>query len=191
MKKLLFETIKIKDGKIYNLNWHNKRCNKARKELFFKQDLINLEESIKAPLKGLFRCRIVYTEKIHSVDYIPYTPKTIQTFKVVQSQLNYQYKFNNRTELNKLLHPNYDEILIEKNGLLTDTSIANIAFYDGSKWITPKNPLLQGTIREKLLFENFLTRKNIKSTDIVNFSHFALMNAMIGFQIQKSINITI
>ena len=191
MQRLLFETIKIDDGQIYNIDWHNKRCNKTRKELFSNNKILKLEEFIEAPSKGLFRCRIVYSNDILSVDYIPYSPKSIDTFKVVKSQLDYRYKYNDRTELTNLLNTKYDEIIIEKNTLLTDTSIANIAFYDGTHWITPKIPLLQGTTREKLLQENFLKLKNIKSSDIINFSHFALMNAMIGFQIQKRINIKI
>jgi len=191
MEKLLFETIKIKDGQVYNIDWHNQRCNRTRKELFNKINLLNLKDFIDAPPKGLFRCRIVYREDILSIDYIPYSPKTIQTLKIVQSNLDYSHKYNDRTELNKLIHPNYDEIIIEKNNLLTDTSIANIAFYDGKEWLTPKIPLLQGTVREKLLHQNLLRVKNIKSSEIIHFSHFALMNAMIGFQIQKSINIKI
>ena len=37
-----------------------------------------------------------------------------------------------------------DEILITRNGLLTDTSIANIALFNGKEWHTPKHPLLKG-----------------------------------------------
>jgi len=191
MQTLLFETIKIEDGQIYNIAWHNKRCNTARKELFNQSNLVDLKSFITAPKQGLFRCRIVYAQDILSVDYFPYSPKSIHSFKVVKSQLDYSYKYDDREELNKLLHPKYDEIIIEKDGLLTDTSIANIAFYDGKEWLTPKKPLLQGTTREKLLHKNFLKVKNIKSSEIIHFSHFALMNAMIGFQIQKSINIKI
>ena len=189
MKNNLFETIKIDNGQIYNIEWHNLRCNKSRKDLFNEETPLNLEEFIEIPPKGLFRCRIVYRNNIESIEYIPYRRKKIKSFKVIKSQIDYAYKYNDRSDLNKLLLTEYDEIIIEKDGLLTDTSIANIAFYDGKQWLTPKTPLLQGTMREKLLDENFLKLKNIKSKEILNFSHFALMNAMIGFQIQKSITI--
>ena len=189
MKNSLFETIKIDNGRIYNIEWHNQRCNKSRKVLFNEKVPLNLEKFIEIPEKGLFRCRIVYKNSIESIDYIPYNKKEIKNFKVIESQIDYTHKYNDRSNLEKLLSKDYDEIIIEKNGLLTDTSIANIAFYDGEQWITPKTPLLKGTIREKLLYKNILKLKNIRSSDIINFSHFALMNAMIGFQIQKSINI--
>ena len=189
IKRELLETIKIEDGQVMNIEWHNRRCNRSRLELFDEKKPLNLEEFIEPPQKGLFRCRILYDSEINSVEYIPYTPKKIKSFKIVKSNINYSYKYSDREELNKLLDNAYDDIIIEKNGLLTDTTIANIAFYDGKQWSTPLNPLLEGTIREKLLSEEFLVLKNIKSEDIKNYSHFALMNAMIGFQIQKNINI--
>ena len=190
MSRQLLETIKIEDGKIYNIEWHNKRFNRSRKKLFQKQEILNLEEFITPPQKGLYRCRILYSKDIDSIEYIPYTPKIIDSIKIIKSNIDYGYKYSDRKEINSLLENSYDEIIIEKNGLLTDTSIANIAFYNGKEWLTPKTPLLHGTIREKLLFENFLIVKNIKKKEIQNFSHFALMNAMIGFQIQKNITIS-
>ncbi len=189
IKRELLETIKIEDGQVMNIEWHNRRCNKSRLELFDEKKLLNLEEFIKPPPKGLYRCRILYDNEVNSIEYIPYSPKKIKSLKIIQSDIDYKYKYNDREELNKLLDNAYDDIIIEKNGFLTDTTIANIAFFDGEKWITPLKPLLEGTIREKLLSEEFLILKNIKSEDIKNFLHFALMNAMIGFQIQKSINI--
>jgi len=189
MKKELLETIKIEDGQIMNIEWHNRRCNKSRLELFNEKKVLNLEEFIDPPKEGLYRCRIIYDKKINSIEYIPYTPKKIKSFKIVKSNINYSYKYTNREELNKLLENAYDEIIIEKNGFLTDTTIANIAFYTGEKWISPKEPLLNGTLRERLLSENFLILKNIEKEDIQKYSHFALMNAMIGFEIQKKITI--
>ena len=185
----LFETIKIENGQIFNLKWHNQRLNRSRLELFSLYKPINLADYIDAPSKGLYRCRVLYDVEIKSVQYLPYTPKTFNSFKIIQSNLEYNYKFNDRSELNKLIHKDYDEIIIEKDSLLTDTSIANIAFYNGQEWLTPKRPLLRGTTRERLLHEGFLKSENIKKEDIKNYSHFALMNAMIGFQIQKSIRI--
>jgi len=189
MKKELLETIKIEDGQIMNIEWHNRRFNKSRLELFNEKKVLNLEEFIEAPKEGLYRCRILYNKKIKSIESIPYVPKTVNSFKIVKSNIDYSYKYSDRIELNKLLLNSYDDIIIEKNGFLTDTTIANIAFYNGKQWITPKKPLLAGTMREKLLSKEFLIVKNIKKKDIQSYSHFALMNAMIGFQIQKNIKI--
>jgi len=190
---LLLETIKIENGLICNIEWHNRRCNKSRRELFSIKQEINIMEYLTPPPKGLFRCRVLYSDKIESIEYIPYSPKKITSIKIVKSQISYDYKYSNRNELNALLLPNYDEILIEKDGFITDTSIANIAFFSDldNGWITPKKPLLEGTTRAKLIEENFLSEKEIKKEELQNFSHFALMNAMIGFQIQKNITIDV
>ena len=193
MHPTLFETIKIEDGKIFNLDWHNKRFNKTQKELFSNTSSINLKEFISPPTSGLYRCKIIYTDNdIQSVEYFPYKAKKIKKLKVIESQLDYSYKYTNRStfqELSLELAKDYAEIIIEKNGFLTDTSIANIAFSDGKTWFTPSTPLLKGTTRARLLNEGFLKLKNIKKENIKEYKYFALMNAMIGFRIQKYVDI--
>ena len=190
---LLLETIKIEDGEVSNLSYHQARCDESRKALFDLKDILDLSSLIQAPSKGLYRCRILYAEKIHSIEYIPYTPKEIHKLKIITSDLVYDHKYANRDALNKLLQaqPDVDDILIEKEGYLTDTTIANIAFYDGEQWLTPEKPLLKGTMRAKLLDEGFLHTRNIKKEEITDYTHVALMNAMIGFKILNNFSIQI
>ena len=190
---LLLETIKIEDGEVSNLSYHQARCDESRKVLFDSKDILELSSLIQAPSKGLYRCRILYAEKIHSIEYIPYTPKEIHKLKIITSDLVYDHKYANRDALNKLLQaqPDTDDILIEKEGYLTDTTIANIAFYDGEQWLTPEKPLLKGTMRAKLLDEGFLHTRNIKKEEITDYTHVALMNAMIGFKILNNFSIQI
>ena len=186
---MFIETIKIVDGRIYNIEFHNDRCNRTRQIFFENATPISLQSYIKSPKKGLFRCRILYAKEVLLVEYIPYQAKQFKMFKIVQSDIVYNYKYADRTTLEQLTAEvdTDDEIIIEKNELITDTSIANLAFYDGQSWLTPKTPLLKGTVRRKLLKNGFLKEENIKSEDIKHFKNFALMNAMIGFQLQKSI----
>jgi len=188
---MLLETIKCDEGKIFNLKYHQVRCDKSRKSLFQNTTSLELKKYIHPPKKGLYRCRVLYAQNILSIEYIPYTEKSIQTLKIVSSTLKYDLKYANRDDLNQLVkqHAKYDDILIEKNGLLTDTSIANIAFYAEGKWYTPKAPLLGGTIREKLLDDGLLHTKDIKKEDLNQYTQVALMNAMIGFKIIKDIQI--
>ncbi len=188
---LLLETIKIEDGEVFNLSYHQARCDKSRKALFYSTDRLDLSSLIQAPPKGLYRCRILYDKKIHSIEYIPYRPKEMHTLKVVTSDIIYNYKYANREELNILLQKQHDadEIIIEKEGYLTDTTIANIAFYDGKQWFTPEKPLLKGTMRAKLLDDGFLHTRKIRKEEIRDYTHVALMNAMIGFKILKNFNI--
>ena len=189
---LLLETIKIEDGVIHNLSYHQERCTKSRHALYDATDILELKAYIIPPPKGLYRCRILYAKNIHTIEYIPYVPKVISSLKIIASNVEYTYKYANRDALNALLEmeKEYDDILIEKNGYLTDTSIANIAFYDGKQWVTPQNPLLKGTMRQKLIDEGFLQPKQIKVANINTYTQVALMNAMIGFKILNNIRIT-
>jgi len=182
---LLLETIKIEEGKIHNLRYHQARCDKSRQKLFNATDILDLSSSIKAPHTGLYRCRILYTEVLHSIEYIPYTPKKIETLKIVPSNIEYDLKYANRDALNALLESNkgVDEVIIEKDGCLTDTTISNVAFFDGKQWFTPDKPLLEGTMRAKLIDDGFLHTKEIKQKELSNYSQVALINAMIGFKI--------
>lgn len=188
---LLLETIKIEEGKIHNLRYHQDRCDLSRQALFQSEDILELSSIIDAPKVGLYRCRIIYGKTLHSIEYLPYIPKKIQTLRIVSSDIEYSFKYANRDTLNALLESNkdVDEVIIEKDGYLTDTTIANIAFFDGKKWFTPEKPLLKGTMRAKLIDEGFLHTKEIKKEDIPYYSQVALMNAMLGFKIINDIKI--
>lgn len=183
MNNILLETIKIENGLINNIKYHQKRFNDSRIKLFDTKNKIDLVDFINPPNNGLFRCRILYSNKIESIEYIPYEPKIFKKFKVVSSNIEYPFKYANRRELEELKAKNldYDEVIIEKNGLLTDTTISNIAFFDGKDWLTPASPLLKGTMRAKLIDDGFLRPINIKYNDIQKFTKFALLNAMLGF----------
>jgi len=191
--KNLLETIKINNGVIENIEYHNRRFNLSKKELFGYNKIIDLADYIKPPDNKLYRCRVVYSCDILKIEYIPYKKREQKNFIIIDSDIEYSYKYENRDKLNSLIknNPKYDDVIISKNSLLKDTTIANIALFDGKNWITPKTPLLKGTVRERLLENNFLTEKDIKIDDIEKFYGFALMNAMIGFQIIDKVKIRI
>jgi len=188
---LLLETIKIENGEIANISYHQARCTQSRQKLFNRRDILELSPIIQPPKKGLYRCRILYAQELHSIEYIPYSQKEIHSLKIVPSKIEYPLKYANRDALNALLisHEDVDEVIIEKDGYLTDTTIANIAFYAEGQWFTPTTPLLKGTMREKLLDENFLQTKDIQKDDLHLYTQVALMNAMIGFEIIKDVKI--
>ncbi len=191
-----FETIKIENAQVFYLSYHQKRYESVLRS-FGVYEYKNLKDYIDPPAKGLYRCRLVYKvhKKTHSIDvaYIPYKKKDIQSLQVVYDDtLEYRYKSTNRDRINKLFlaRGRCDDILVVKNSLVTDTSIANIAFYDDAKgWITPKEPLLKGTTRERLLEEGFLSEKDIEVQELKHFSKIALVNAMIGFDVIKGCQI--
>lgn len=63
-------------------------------------------------------------------------------------------------------------------GLLTDTSYSNITLFDGSRWVTPRQPLLRGTMRQSLLDDGVLAEQDIKAEDWNSFRQVSLINAM-------------
>ena len=189
---LLLETIRIEKGRAINLPYHQRRFDRSRKAHFHHLSPLSLAELISPPdTTHLWRCRISYHKEITAIEYLPYTPKVFRHLKVVSSSLSYPYKYYKREALKRLQadYSDYDDIIIEKEGLLTDTTIANIAFYDGKRWLTPKTPLLEGTMRAKLIDEGFLHPHPIRKEDISSYTYTALMNAMIGFKILSGVKI--
>lgn len=184
-----FETIYCKDGKAFNLEYHTKRVyNTIQKDL-------NLESAIIPPSDELLRCKVTYNERgMENISYYPYTKRKIQKLKIVQDdKIEYNYKYFDRTRLDKLFEKKdtCDEIIIVKNSLVTDTSIANISIYIKNQWFTPKSPLLKGTTRAKLLDEQKLIEKDITLDDLLRAKRLALSNAMIGFDILQDYEIVL
>lgn len=187
---LLLETIKVKNKELQSLDFHNERLNRTRRELFGTKDILLLEKTIKVPENlgdGVFKCRVLYGNEIEKIEFQPYQIKEIRSLKIVDGgQINYAYKFADRQNIEKLqaesLSLNAQDILIVKNGLLTDTSYANIVFFDGEKYFTPSTPLLKGTKRSQLLQKQLITERKIHVQDIQYFLFAKLINAMIDLE---------
>lgn len=180
------ETIRISNGKICNLPYHDERLN-ATRSCFWKSSFpIRLADHIKpAAEAGIVKARIEYGENgIEEISYSLYSLRQVQSLAILRSDtIDYTYKSTDREALKQLfdLRGACDDILIVKQGLLTDTSIANIALFDGDNWYTPRKPLLKGTKRALLLEKNILCEKDIRPEDISSFSILRLFNAMIDW----------
>jgi 4-amino-4-deoxychorismate lyase len=161
--------------------------NRTRRELFHSSDEINLSNIIKIPdalSSALYKCRVIYTNTIHDIEFHAYRIKPVNALKVVyDDSIEYEYKFEDRRDLLKHIDKEGTaEILIVKNGLITDTSYANIVLSDEIKFITPSRPLLKGTKREKLLGEGGIIEHEIKLSDLNTFKYAYLINAMIDLE---------
>ena len=127
----------------------------------------------------------MYGEEVGEVTYAPYQMRKVSSLHLIESDtINYTYKSTHREELNALYAQRgmADDILIVKDGYLTDTSIANIALYDGHTWFTPAHPLLRGTKRAELLNKQFIVEKDIAQVHLNDYSHIMLFNAMIDWE---------
>lgn len=182
---LFIETIRIENGKAVNLAFHNYRFNRTRRDLFECNLPVNLADYIQ-PEQYMERtkCRIEYREEVEKVEYQPYTIRPVNSLKIMTSDgLDYTYKSSDRQKLDELFRQKgeADDILIVRDGLLTDTSVANIALWNGSQWETPEVPLLEGTMRASLLGKGIIVPAVIRPHDLSRYSSIRLFNAMIGF----------
>lgn len=186
----LLETIKIIDGQVQHLPFHQTRFDYSRKILFNNQKPISLTAIIQPPEStGILRCRVLYGTEIEQIEYLPYQPRSFKRFQLVyDDQIAYPFKYAQREQLNRLfqLKQQADEIIIIKQGVVTDCSIANLAFYKNNQWITPNTPLLAGTTRQRLLKQGIISEQTIKVTDLSNFSKMAMMNALLDFYVIES-----
>ena len=181
------ESIKLKDGVFYRLKLHQERVNKAFAACYPTECPFSIFENLNQsviPQEGTYKCRIVYDEDVKLFEFVPYERREINSLKLVETDLESSaYKLEDRTGFNAAFtqRGDCDDVLLVKNGLLTDTSYCNIALYDGENWITPHIPLLYGVNRAELLAQGKLIEKDIPAEYLKNYQKIALFNAMIEF----------
>lgn len=184
MSRLLIETIKCLDGRLRNLEFHQRRFDEARKEMFGNTESFLLENAIKIPgnaQSGLFRCRVLYADTIEKIELLPHTFRRVESLKLVtDNEIDYHLKYADRKQLGELfeLRGDCDDILIVKNGSITDSYTANPVFWDGTFWWTPDTPLLAGTQRARLIEEGQIKACRITPDALKNYSKVGLINAM-------------
>jgi 4-amino-4-deoxychorismate lyase len=180
---LFFESIRLEHGVFQNLRHHSERMNRTRRAFFHSADDLDLGSALVAPEGcegGCVKCRVEYGRAIERIEFLPYTIQTIRTLQLVRADdVSYSFKFVDRSCFEKLKRQSdADEILILKNGLITDTSFSNVVFFDGQRWITPSTPLLEGTKRRELLEKGIALERAIRPSDLKGFSAVRCINAM-------------
>jgi 4-amino-4-deoxychorismate lyase len=182
------ETICIRNGEPERLIWHNERLNRTRQEVVAHVDRIDLIDYLSIPAKaknGLFKCRVTYREKIEKVEFEPYSMRPVHSLRLVNANdVDYQYKYANREKLQDLFaqRGDADDVLLVKNGFITDTSYANIVFRKGKKWYTPDTPLLPGTHRACYLNQSKIKLLPIRPEMLPEFDEARLINAMVSLE---------
>lgn len=185
---LFLESIKLENKQFFNLDLHQQRLNETRKAFFGLQNDLNLHQIIQLPdylTNELYKCRVLYAQDIEKIEFQPYQVRKIESLKLVESNtIDYSFKFADRKLLNDLFAQkgDCDDILIIKNGQITDTSYANIAFWNGKNWLTPAKPLLNGIQRQKLLQENKIIAADLCVEDLKYFQKAKIFNAMLDWE---------
>jgi 4-amino-4-deoxychorismate lyase len=177
------ETIACKDGKPLHLGYHQRRLNSTLEKLNITTTY-DLSLLITPPNNGTYRCRFIYDSTHFTVEYHSYVQKLPSSLRLItDNTINYSLKSTNRTSLDLLFtqRNGCDDVLIVKNGFVTDTTIANIAFLINDQWLTPRIPLLCGTTRARLLDEKKIFPADITVQDALDAPKISIMNAMIGY----------
>ena len=186
----LLESIRVENGVCYHLPYHEQRMHRAQRELFGEATITRLSDHIVVPSfaqHGVFKCRIIYRQAIERIEFVPYRYKSIRTLRCIDGDyVDYDHKYEDRRLLNELFaqRGDCDDVLIVKDGRVTDTSYANVIFYDGQRWLTPNQPLLRGTQRQYLLDQGLISERLIRERDLRDFKSFQVINAFRGWSYQ-------
>ncbi|HNQ67981.1 MAG TPA: aminotransferase class IV [Bacteroidales bacterium] len=192
---LFFETIKIVDGVIQNLEYHQKRVDETINCKYSIDNKHILRNIIIVPEKnsvGVVKCKFEYNLENYKMSFSDYKMIEIHSLKLVKSDtIEYNYKYINRSVIEKLLEKreDCDDIIIVKNNKITDTSFSNLILFDGYKWVTPDSSLLNGTCRRRLLEQGRIEAKPVYMDEIYNYKSLVLINAMRGEDFRNQINI--
>lgn len=130
-----------------------------------------------------YKCRVVYGATIESIELMPYAPRRIASLRVVEADtgLDYTYKSMDRAAL-EALHAqrgSCDDVLIVRDGGLTDSYYCNVALERHGRWYTPAQPLLAGVRRAALLAAGVIMPCEIGVTELADFSAVRLFNALL------------
>ncbi|MFT4203013.1 MAG: hypothetical protein QM610_03785 [Chitinophagaceae bacterium] len=185
------ETIYFKDNEMPLRHWHEQRFAKTQIAHFGKLQYLSLSEliALKQPddvLKNqVYKIRVVYSESNASITFQPYHKKEINHLHLVWNDtIDYSFKYLDRTALEQMKVPfeNDAEIIIVKNGWLTDTTFTNIALFNGNEWHTPGTPLLEGTQRAFLLQQQTIIPALIHVNNLHHYTKIRLFNAMVCWE---------
>jgi 4-amino-4-deoxychorismate lyase len=178
------ETILAENGIVSPLEYHQERVDRTLRDwdATLRLDLREALESVAVPPFEKSKIRVEYgVGGLECIQVSEYRIKNIQSIGLAAiGDREYRYKYADREWIYSLVGDSgCDEVVMVKDGFVSDASIANLAFYDGRQWITPDTPLLSGTRRRYLLDAGVLHEAPVRIEDIRRFTKIRLVNAMI------------
>lgn len=189
------ETICISNGQAQHVDYHQMRVNETFDAFFPEWEPFDVQEEIEKielPKEGIHRLRITYNEDPQSIEVLPYVPKSVKTFALVDSgEIDYGFKWAERGFFQSILdaHPEADEVIFHKNGIIQDCTFANLAFLKEGIWYTPEAPMHWGTTRARLLVEDQVEETDILVDELDQYERICLINVFRPLSIENSIAI--
>lgn len=194
MKSIRFiESLKVVGGEFMNIELHQQRIDISSKIFSINKKIVLKDINIPKSNNDLVqKCRILYSNDDLIISFSEYKQRKIESLKLVfDDSIDYSFKFEDRQRFKQLYdkRENCSDIIIVKNGLLTDTSFSNIILFDGENYFTPSSFLLNGTMRQKLLSDKRIIEKKIKYYELSNYNRIILINALNSIEDNLSIKI--
>ena len=184
---MLIETIRVTDGRYCNAPMHLQRMERSVRELYgCASPLVELPPVPAPYCSGVVKCRIFYGKEIGSLEFDSYRPREVKTLRLVEGgDMDYHLKYADRSRLDALraLRGDCDEIVILRDGIVTDTSYSNLLFLSDNGVFTPAVPLLCGTMRQSLIERGEAETLSVSGEELLSGAyhiHSVLMiNAML------------
>ncbi len=183
---MFLETVCIDHGKVQHLRAHTERMQQTATHFRFRVPALpNIEALLSPELKVVkVKCSIIYDSSVERISFEIYQPKQIKTLKLVEASPDYAFKYADRSALNNLLRQkgDCDEILICRDGFITDTSYSNVVLEKGGSFFTPRSYLLNGTKRQQLLHSGSIREREISTASLGEYDRIYLINAMLDIE---------
>lgn len=184
---MLIETIRVENGTYCYPESHLLRMERSARQLFgTSSPLPQLPPVPEQWRKGVVKCRILYSQKVESIEYLPYEPRLIRSLRLVEGgQIDYHLKYADRQPLEDLrvLRNGCDEVIILRDGQVTDTSYSNLLLLSDIGIFTPAVSLLAGVMRQRLIEQGIAKPLYITGQELVSGAHgihsVMLINAML------------
>ena len=184
----LIESIRLEDGVFHHLDYHWARMVRSCEALGIEYTLYDLEDYLRTfdpPTEGLYKCRVLYDTRIKTIHFQRYFPKAVRSLQVVYADhIDYAVKTVEREAMNELyrLRRFRDDIIIVRDGLVTDSYYGNLLFLQDGVWYTPVSHLLAGVQRATLLDKGLIQEREIRISDLRKYEQVKIINAILDLE---------
>ena len=197
----VLETLALIDGIIQNPYFHQQRIAKVQEELYGNHpnlDKIDISKEVehgfnswiihnpppkpwRESITPKIKVRVLYGAHLGPIEFQWYhRPDYTNALILSVPPVDYHIKWANRTWFNQVSKsvPKESYPLCCIVGLLTDGLSSNLVIYKNDTYLTPRTPLLKGTMREWLLSSKTLVEADLTPEDLYQAQEVMLINAL-------------
>ena len=101
---------------------------------------------------------------------------------VYVDEIDYRFKYSDRSQLEVLKNDQSDEVVIVHQGYVSDCTIGNLLFFKAGRWYCSEDYLLKGTQLSKLLDEQKVELIKLPISDLFCYEKVMIINALNSFE---------